>query len=273
MENQLDSTGEESGIGDDAHLDVEQTSAPFVGRWSQLISQTNWEKGRIIYQWREALADSGASPAAFADDEWAQRVGGVTPQHVGRLRRVYHRFGETQSKFEGLFWSHFQIAIDWEDAEMWLEGSVQNGWSVAQMRKTRAETLELDDIEEMEPVSVTVDIDEDFVSGSPNLNDGINTADVPAAASVVDDTVRRGSVNELDDDELPFEADEAAEESETPVSIRPFESVGELPADLEEALSAFKLAVLRHKASDWSEVRPDQVLAALGALQTLVTSP
>ena len=34
---------------------LDQASRPFVGRWNQLVSDTNWEKGRIIQQWREAL--------------------------------------------------------------------------------------------------------------------------------------------------------------------------------------------------------------------------
>ena len=27
----------------------------FVGQWNRLVSTTNWEKGRIICQWRDAL--------------------------------------------------------------------------------------------------------------------------------------------------------------------------------------------------------------------------
>ena len=113
---------------------LDQTSLPFVGRWNQLVSNTNWEKGRIIHQWREALRESGAPATEYSDDAWSRRVGGVTGQHVGRLRRVYQRFGLSYPDYAGLFWSHFQAAIEWDDAEMWLEGAVQNGWSVSQMR-------------------------------------------------------------------------------------------------------------------------------------------
>ena len=68
-------------------------------------------------------------------------MGGVTPQHVGRLRRVFERFGETHDQYAGLYWSHFQAALDWPDAEMYLEGAVQNDWSVAQMRNERWEAM------------------------------------------------------------------------------------------------------------------------------------
>ena len=120
---------------------VDQTSDQFVGQWRMLVSTTNWEKGRIIHEWREALRESGASAAEYSDEAWCRRVGHVTPQHVGRLRRVSHGFAAVREDYAGLYWSHFQAALDWTDAEMWLEGAVQNGWSISEMRAKRHETL------------------------------------------------------------------------------------------------------------------------------------
>ncbi len=120
---------------------VEQTSEQFLGKWKRLVSTTNWEKGQIISQWRAALVDAGAGVSEYSDEVWSRQVGQVTPQHVGRLRRVFERFGDTRDSYAGLYWSHFQAALDWDDAEMWLEGAVQNSWSIADMRRTRSETL------------------------------------------------------------------------------------------------------------------------------------
>ncbi len=120
---------------------LETASAPYLGQWHRLVSTTNWEKGRIISEWRAALAAATAPAGEYADEAWARRVGGVSGQHVGRLRRVAERFNSTRSQFHGLYWSHFQAALDWNDAEMWLEGAVQSRWSVAEMRRQRAETL------------------------------------------------------------------------------------------------------------------------------------
>ncbi len=114
-------------------------STEYVGRWNRLISTTNWEKGRIICQWRETLQQAGAPAESFTDDAWSRQVGGVTPQHVGRLRRVCKRFGDVFEQYAGLYWSHFQAACDWPDAEMYLEGAMQSGWSVSQMREQRWE--------------------------------------------------------------------------------------------------------------------------------------
>src|SRR5690606_355073 len=99
----------------------------------------NWEKGRIIRDWRTALIDAGASAAEYSDEAWARRAGGVTAPHVGRLRRVFDRFGSQYESYPGLYWSHFLAALDWDDAPMWLEGAMRSGWSVSQMRQQRWE--------------------------------------------------------------------------------------------------------------------------------------
>ncbi|MDD4270995.1 MAG: hypothetical protein PHN77_22470, partial [Thermoguttaceae bacterium] len=148
----------QSGAGSEV---LEQASAEFLGRWNRLVSTTNWEKGRIISAWRKAMIDSGAPPQAYSDEAWARRVGNVSGQHVGRLRRVYDRFGGGFESFPGLFWSHFQAALDWHDAEMWLEGAVQNSWSVAQMRNQRWEATGAADGEAPPDEEIASEFDED----------------------------------------------------------------------------------------------------------------
>ncbi|MDR1290115.1 MAG: hypothetical protein LBK06_02825, partial [Planctomycetaceae bacterium] len=120
---------------------VEELSTTHIGQWNNLVSQTNWEKGAVINSWRETLVSAEMPKAAYSDEAWSRRVGNVSPQHVGRLRRVFERFGGQAEGYVGLFWSHFQAALDWDDAEMWLEGAVQNSWSVAQMRIQRWEAI------------------------------------------------------------------------------------------------------------------------------------
>ena len=120
---------------------IETASNEYLGRWNRLVSTTNWEKGRIVAEWREALIEAGAPVAAYTDEAWSRRVGSVTPQHTGRLRRVYQRFAAMREEYHGLYWSHFQAALDWDDAEMWLEGAVQNRWSISQMQGERSRTL------------------------------------------------------------------------------------------------------------------------------------
>ncbi|MFP6753927.1 MAG: hypothetical protein VB855_19735, partial [Pirellulaceae bacterium] len=167
-----------SPAADPRQLDI--LSDPYVGRWQRLVSSTNWEKGRIILEWREALVVENAPVMEYSDEAWARRVGTATGQHVGRLRRVYQRFGSIQASFDGLSWSHFHAGVDWDDAEMWLEGALQSNWSVTQMREHRWETLggRLTDKPREEDI-VIAELDEDFDPEGPDSSDSPESTITP----------------------------------------------------------------------------------------------
>lgn len=253
-------------------------SLPFVGRWNRLVSETNWDKGRIICEWRDALIATGAAPTAYSDEAWSRLVGGVTGQHVGRLRRVYQRFDRDRAGYRGLFWSHFQAALDWDDAEMWLEGAVQNEWSVSQMRFRRWETLGA--VESARPSDndlAAAEVDEDF---EPAPRD-------PAPSSAPRDhgDAPSGPRHEGPDfgDESPdtrtpnplAHTPEYAEGLPEPTVefVRPFAELPDLPDDLAEAFDALKLAILHHKLDGWQQIAREDVLATLEALKQLVLAP
>ena len=277
MENFADVQAGKDRVGMDTRTgepDVEQASQPFVGRWNHLVSTTNWEKGRIITEWRESLEARGAPATEYSDEAWARRVGGVTGQHVGRLRRVYQRFGKVYQEYEGLYWSHFHAALDWDDAEMWLEGALQSGWSVSQMRRQRWEALgSLADQQPCDEEIIVAERDEDFepaVDQAPMVS--------PAEMDRAESSPAEGPCTERAAPEAvsPEEAVPSGvhvDPEPTAPLVRPFEHLGELPTDLTEAFDAFKLAILRHKADGWREVACEDVLAALDALKQLALAP
>ena len=254
-------------------------SQPYVGQWNRLVSTTNWHKGRIIATWRESLAAQGLAASEFSDEAWARLVGGVTGQHVGRLRRVFARFGAVQEQYAGLFWSHFQAALDWNDAEMWLEGAVNSGWSVARMREQRWETLgQLESERPRAGEIVAAETDEDFepartkdplggtiageygdVQTSPRL-EGPDFGDEPGLPAGIAGQASGGT---QDDDEP----------SPAVALVQPFEHLPELPDDLAEAFDALKLAILRHKSANWAEISAADVLRTLDALKSLAIAP
>ena len=256
---------------------IEQTSHQYVGRWNRLISTTNWEKGRIILQWRSELIERDAPATEYSDEAWARHVGGVSSQHVGRLRRVAERFADARDGYEGLFWSHFQATLDWDDAEMWLEGAVQNAWSVKQMINQRWETLGAPaDLKPRDEDIITGDTDEDVDAGL----DGSPAADrLTGDSSIVYDPDADADDDEDDDCDAPFDdehesasrgaAASAAAETQESARARPFADLASLPDDLADAMESFKLAIVRHKLAGWQEVERDDVLAALEALKTL----
>jgi hypothetical protein len=272
-----------------AHIIDESTSQPFVGQWNQLVSNTNWEKGRIICQWRDAMDSAGAPPAEYSDEAWSRRVGGVTGQHVGRLRRVFRRFGETQTQFGGLYWSHFFAALEWEDAEMWLEGAIRNSWSVSQLRRMRWETLGA--VADQKPLAeddVTGELDEDFepaLRATPGTDTGDRAEDDRAddERAEKEQTHRARVADDEDlsvaaaDDEEAANGDESwetanAKESKPKSRLRPFADLPELPDDLADAFESFKLAILAHRADGWQDVEADDVIRSLDALKQLALS-
>ncbi len=261
-----------------------ELAQPFVGQWNTLISTTNWEKGEIIHQWRLALIDSGAPSTEYSDEAWARRVGGVTAPHVGRLRRVFDRFGSTYVTFHQLYWSHFLAALDWDDAPLWLEGAVQESWSVSQMREKRWEATGA--VESQRPTSsqiVEVDTDEDVVLPAQG---GGRTKDFDENGS---DDVATGPRHEGPDfgDEEEFSALDASKsnppaaeasveanaDSEVPQSIsQPFAGLPELPDDLADAIEALKLSVLRHKSAKWEQTDAETIERYLVAIGILLKS-
>jgi hypothetical protein len=252
---------------------VEETSAEFVGRWNRLISTTNWEKGRIIFEWRRALIDSGAPAQECSDEAWSRRVGNVSPQHVGRLRRVHERFGQTAAQFPGLYWSHFQAALDWHDAEMWLEGGVHNGWSVAQMRHARWETIGSppDQIPREQDV-VLSEMDEDVDPAEDSMPATL-TESLGVVQGVAPEDLDQGEREEVADSAGRPLADDDSSGQIAVEPFRPFENLAKLPDDLADAFEAFKLAIINHRLSGWRKISCVDVLAALDALKQLALAP
>lgn len=265
-----------------APLTLEQETVaaaePFVGRWQTLESTTNWEKGRIIAEWRAELEAANAPVTQYSDEAWSTLVGNVTSQHVGRLRRVHARFGDAADQYAGLYWSHFQAAIDWQDAEMWLEGAVQNKWSISQMRAKRWETVGDEQGQRTpgwtEPSSAQGGA---YSSGEPSSSgdpSGAATAGEPVGSSsqpATDAPFDADPVGPLDAGDA--ERDVAALNGPDATPVRPFENLAELPDDLADAFEQFKLAIVTHRLAGWQEASLADVLASLDALKRLASAP
>ncbi|MEN0111406.1 MAG: hypothetical protein AAF805_11850 [Planctomycetota bacterium] len=261
----LVATGEPIGELSEA---ARESSTPFVGRWNLLVSTTNWDKGRIIHEWRAELERSGAAVTEYSDEAWARLVGGVTSQHIGRLRRVHERFGKTRDAHPTLYWSHFRAAMDWEDAELWLEGAVRDGWSVSQMRAARWEAVG------GEPP--TAPSEADVLESRIDEDDYQAFAEREASLDAPDTATEDAVTPEADesDPSAPWEDDSpAAETAPSEPRVRPFAEAPPLPDDVADAFESMKLAILAHKLSGWSDIARDDLLAALDSLKALATAP
>ncbi len=262
-------------VTEEDNQEIAELAQPFVGQWNSLISTTNWEKGRIISQWREALVESGVDSTAYSDEAWAKRVGGVTAPHVGRLRRVYDRFGSTFATYDDVYWTHFLAALDWDDAPMWLEGASKEKWSVSVMREKRWEATGA--VESNRPTNsqiVEVDLDEDITlpaQGGGREKDFDGESSGVASGPVYEepdfgDAEELAALGKNDDDET-----DSSDQSPKP-TVQPFVGLPKLPDDLTEAVESFKLALLRHKSAGWNEVTENEVQQYLDAIGVMIRS-
>lgn len=250
-------------------------SQPFIGQWNRVISRTNWEKGAIVCQWRAQLLADGFGPRQASDEVWSRLAAGVSPQHVGRLRRTSERFGGTYDSYRGLYWSHFYAALDWPDAEMWLEGAVQNEWSVAEMREQRWEVLGLPESQRPQPDPIDVDPIEEEAEPVRGRQQTERASEPGFQSEPLAEGPDFGDSNPL----VPGERAGASgdwigdESTEAQPAVRLFEPFRNLPDDLDEATRLFKLAIVRHKAAAWREIPLDQVIGLLDALKRLAEYP
>ncbi len=252
--------------------ETRESSATFVGQWRTLVSTTNWQKGEIICSWRKALIEQGALAREYSDEAWSELAGDVSPQHVGRLRRVHERFHDAWRSYEGLYWTHFLVACEWPDAEMWLEGALQNDWSVAQMRRQRAETLgSLPAGADDNPQIMAADgISEELLEGDvpsdvvvEHLATISTGADSANRATSQGTTPRPREARRLDEVDrlLHFEPLSSLDEPPT---------LAELPADFSKSLDHFSAVLCKHKQIGWVQLSRDVVLATLESLRMLV---
>ena len=274
-----------SGVSQENSPIIDQLSEPIVGKWNVLVSHTNWEKGLLILHWRNELIVAGLPNTVYSDEAWARRVGNVTAQHVGRLRRVTERFGEENKNFSGLYWSHFYAALEWDDAELWLEGAVQNDWSVAQMRMQRWEAI--GGTTEQKPregdVFVTeMEMDENAYYrvpqdriegrnaeiGAVDTIEGFEASSITAPVSVMEPPKKK---------EQPKKNRAKPTESESGIPatgeiLMSLKQVAEFPADLAEPLELLKVAILNHKLAGWKSISAEQVRRSLENLKMLAVA-
>lgn len=256
-----------------AHGNLQLTLEPalpfeekFLGEWNRLVSTTNWEKGRIICDWQSAMQAAGQAARLFSDEAWSQRVGNVSPQHVGRLRRVHERFASVYQSYSGLFWSHFFAALDWDDAEMWLEGAVQKRWSVSVMRLERWQTLSgLPEQLPREEEIVSAEWDE---GDSRETREPADSRHAPAdhEAAPFDDS---GQVRVFDPDFGDESAAASLASDSSPRAIN-LADLPELPPDLADVLDRLTALILQHKMDGWTRISPAAVIGHLDRVKQLI---
>jgi hypothetical protein len=107
-----------------------ESEADLIARAQTAVSRCNWEVGECSALWTRRYA-RGRSDADFA------QLVNLSADQVYQRRRVWETFGDVYERYSHLKWSHFYVALSWDDAAECLQWAEDIGASVAEMRAWR----------------------------------------------------------------------------------------------------------------------------------------
>ncbi len=117
-----------------------ETESQLVETAQIAVSRCNWVVGRCAAEWTTRYA-RGRTDADFA------ALVGLSADQVYQRRRVWETFADVREQYEaestagrpkrGPRWSHFYVALTWDDAPECLEWAAENEATVAEMKAYR----------------------------------------------------------------------------------------------------------------------------------------
>jgi len=110
--------------------DVTESEDELVDQARGAVSQCNWIVGECAAKWTRKYA------RGRTDGDFAALVG-LSADQVYQRRRVWETFGDVSSEYPTLKWSHFYIALRWDDAPECLQWAIENEATVAEMKAWR----------------------------------------------------------------------------------------------------------------------------------------
>lgn len=112
---------------------AEATEEQLIERAKSIASMDEgckWEFGKVASEFHQRYSREHADQRLGDEVGWSQ-------QTVQFRRAAWERFSEIYSTWSRLSWAHFKTAVDWNDAEEWLEKANENKWSVSRMKEER----------------------------------------------------------------------------------------------------------------------------------------
>jgi len=111
-------------------MDVLETEEELISKAQDALSHCNWVVGECAGKWTKKYA-KGRTDADFG------AMVGLSSDQVYQRRRVWETFADVSGEYPSLKWSHFYVALKWDDAPECLHWAVENGATVAEMRAWR----------------------------------------------------------------------------------------------------------------------------------------
>ncbi|MBM79108.1 MAG: hypothetical protein CMJ78_00765 [Planctomycetaceae bacterium] len=109
---------------------IVETEEELIAKAQASISQCNWVVGECASKWTQKYA-KGRTDADFGE------LVGLSPDQVYQRRRVWETFLDVLEDYPSLRWSHFYVALNWDDSSECLQWASENSATVAEMRAWR----------------------------------------------------------------------------------------------------------------------------------------
>lgn len=161
-------------------VDQVESEEQLIAKAQSAISQCNWVVGECASHWTQKYA-KGRTDADFS------ALIGLSPDQVYQRRRVWETFNDSHDSYSNLKWSHFYVALNWEDAPECLQWADENEATVVEMKAWRRALRGEDLMEAAE------DFHPDPLSGDPSI------AFVPEHLTAVQDPSSFGMGDESGD--------------------------------------------------------------------------
>lgn len=126
----------------------------------QVLSDSSWVIGECAAQWTKKYA-KGRTDADFG------AMVGLSGDQIYQRRRVWETFGDVREQYSILKWSHYYVALTWDDAPECLQWAEENKATVAELKAWRR-ALNGEDLSISEPFEeYPVDSEVTFISDEP----------------------------------------------------------------------------------------------------------
>lgn len=109
---------------------VSKPEQALIEKAQTAVSQSNWIVGECAAIWTKKYS-RGRTDADFG------ALVGLSGDQVYQRRRVWETFADVDGDYVDLKWSHFYVALNWDDAPECLQWAQENEASVAEMKAWR----------------------------------------------------------------------------------------------------------------------------------------
>ena len=108
-------------------VEAPETEQKLVYTAQRAISSCNWTVGECATQWTKRYAN-GRTDADFGS------MVGLSGDQVYQRRRVWETFDDVRGNYTQLKWSHYYVALTWNDSPECLAWAEENQATVAETR-------------------------------------------------------------------------------------------------------------------------------------------